>query len=57
MMREKAEDVDFRDNPNLGDGNKIITSINNYFNQNFRDNPNLGDGNLVSQCQQRRKKA
>ena len=35
--------IDFRDNPKLGDGNRL-TYLRNLSIINFRDNPKLGDG-------------
>ena len=47
MSMVELSHEDFRDNPNLGDGN-FKTTIHPYSctDRFFRDNPNLGDGNL-----------
>ena len=39
----------FRDNPNLGDGNPIVSFTFSGKLFYFRDNPNLGDGNSLIQ--------
>ena len=39
--------MNFRDNPKLGDGNKLIMLVIVKLALNFRDNPKLGDGNVA----------